>query len=105
MNLLRFVLHLLNPAQVSALLEDYDTAVKRAEAFETTLLQAATAVSSNYADLVALTARQAMAGTELTVGQNSDGSFDLSDVKMFMQNVGTDRRVCNSPSASVSILS
>lgn len=90
MHLPRFPPHLLRPAQVTALLQDYDAAVQRAETFETALLEGAAAVSSNYADLVALTARQAMAGTELTIGQNSDGSLNTSDIKMFMKNVGTD---------------
>lgn len=89
----------LNLEQISALLQDYDDAVKRAETFETALLEGAAAVSSNYADLVALTARQAMSGTELTIGQNNDGTLNTSDVKMFMKNVGKDKWVL-----SVSVL-
>lgn len=76
---------------MSALLQDYDSAVKRAEAFDTAILQRAAAVSSSYSDLVSLTARQAIAGTELTIGQNNDGSLNTSDIKMFMKNVGMDK--------------
>ena len=73
------------------LLLDYDGAAQRADALETMLLGGTANISFEYADLVALAARQAMAGTELTVGQNDDGSYNLSDVKMFMKDVGTSK--------------
>ena len=75
--------------QVNAFLQDYDNAVQRANAFDASLTKNASAVSSHYADLVSLTARQAMAGVELTVG-GSASNWNTSDVKMFMKNVGTD---------------
>lgn len=84
---------LLSLAQVTNLLQDYDAAAGRAEAFDSTLLQSAGRISSHYADLVALAARQAMAGVELTIGRNDDGSYNYMDVKMFMKNVGTDKSV------------
>ena len=48
----------------------------------------ASIISSHYADLVSLAARQTMAATELTVGVAADGSFNTSDVKMFLKNIG-----------------
>ena len=45
----------------------------------------ASAISPNYGDLVALAARQAMAGMELTVGESGTDA----DVKMFMQDTGS----------------
>ena len=79
--------------QIEKFLDDFPNALTRAEALDTALENNATAISSHYADLVALTARQTIGATELTVGVASDGTFNLSDVKMFMKNVGTDALV------------
>ncbi|KIP05603.1 hypothetical protein PHLGIDRAFT_108072, partial [Phlebiopsis gigantea 11061_1 CR5-6] len=73
---------------VTTFLQDYPNAVQRAETLDAALERNASTVSSHYADLVALTARQTMGTTELTVGVASDGSFNLSDVKMFMKDLG-----------------
>ena len=64
---------------------DFPNALERAKALDARILSDASALSSNYADLVSLAARQAMAGMELTVGQ--DGS--TADVMMFMQDTGS----------------
>ena len=32
-----------------------------------------------------------MGGTELTVGKGSDGQWNMSDVKLFMKDVGTSQ--------------
>ena len=76
--------------QVTAFLQDYDNAVARARAFDTDLVTNASAVSSHYADLISLTARQAMAGVELTVG-GVGPDWNTSDVKMFMKDVGRSK--------------
>lgn len=73
---------------MTAFLQDWDDASKRAIALDSSILQKASSISSNYADLVSLTARQAMAGMELTISQDN-GVFNTSDVKMFMKNIGT----------------
>ena len=46
------------------------------------ILSDASSLSSEYADLVSMAARQAMGGMELTVGE--DGS--TSDIKLYLQN-------------------
>ena len=74
--------------QVASILNDYPNALARAVALDNKIVNAAGAVSTHYADLVSLAARQAMASTEITVGSNGGGSFDISDVKMFMKNIG-----------------
>lgn len=45
------------------------------------------AVSSDYADLVGLSIRQSFAATELTVSKNGDGSFNTSDVMLFLKGM------------------
>ena len=75
---------------MNAFLQDYDNAISRAHAFEASLVTNASAVSSHYADLISLTARQAMAGVELTVG-GVGPDWNTSDVKMFMKDVGRSK--------------
>lgn len=74
--------------QLEEFLDDFSGAVQRAEALDLVLEKNATAISSQYADLVALTARQTIGSTELTVGISPNGAFNLSDVKMFMKDIG-----------------
>lgn len=69
--------------QVAAALEDSDGAFTRAAELDASILQKAASISTNYADIVSLAMRQAIAGTELTVSQN-----DMSDVKMFVKDIG-----------------
>ena len=72
---------------------DFDNARTRAIAFDAQLLGSASAVSSVYANLVSVSARLAIGGTELTIGNGTDGTWNMSDVKMFMKDVGTSRYV------------
>lgn len=61
----------------------------RANKLDEKLLTAATALGgSDYADLISIATRQAYTGTELTVGRNVDGSVNVSDVMMFMKDLG-----------------
>ncbi|EKM54239.1 uncharacterized protein PHACADRAFT_257947, partial [Phanerochaete carnosa HHB-10118-sp] len=77
---------------ITSFLQDYSSAAERAEAFDTALAKNASSTSPHLVDLVSIAARQAMAGTELTVG-GSAGSYNTSDVKMFMKDVGPNGRV------------
>ncbi|EKM54251.1 uncharacterized protein PHACADRAFT_146023 [Phanerochaete carnosa HHB-10118-sp] len=77
---------------ITSFLQDYSSAVERAEAFDAALAKNASSTSPHLVDLVSIAARQAMAGTELTVG-GSAGSYNTSDVKMFMKDVGPSGRV------------
>ena len=72
--------------KVAAFLADFPNALQRATALDARILSDASTVSSAYADLVSLAARQAVGGVELTVGP--DGTS--SDVKMFVQETSED---------------
>lgn len=63
---------------------DFPHALQRAIALDNRILFNASAISSDYADIVSLAARQAMAGAELTLGPNGL----VADAKMFMQDTG-----------------
>ena len=51
----------------------------------------ASAISPQYTDLVSLAARQAMGGVEFSVINGTNGSWNTSDVKIFMKDVGTSQ--------------
>ncbi|TRM62817.1 hypothetical protein BD626DRAFT_41413 [Schizophyllum amplum] len=72
-----------------AFIADYDDAVKRADALDSKIMDAAGYVSSDYADLVALGARQTLAGVEWTTNDNNDAD----DVLAFMRQSGDSQRV------------
>jgi hypothetical protein len=72
-------------------MSDFPAARARALALDQQILQDAAAVSQNYADLVSLGTRQAMAGVEITVPLMQGGSLNLSDVKAFMKDVGNSK--------------
>ncbi|KAF7378321.1 hypothetical protein MSAN_00258100 [Mycena sanguinolenta] len=78
---------------IDAFMIDFPEARTRALALDQKILQDARAISQNYADLVSLGARQAMAGIEITLSTFQNGSFDFSDVKAFMKDVGNSQRV------------
>ncbi|KAJ7596532.1 hypothetical protein C8J56DRAFT_917682 [Mycena floridula] len=77
---------------INAFMADFPNAKTRAEALDQKILAAASAISTNYADLVSLSARQTFASLQTTVQKFSSGGFNTSDVLMFMKDVGNSRR-------------
>ncbi|TRM62815.1 hypothetical protein BD626DRAFT_548254 [Schizophyllum amplum] len=71
-----------------AFIADYDDATKRADALDSKIMDAAGSVSSDYADLVALGARQTLAGVEWTTTDDND----TDDVLAFMRQSGDSQR-------------
>ncbi|KAI5892498.1 uncharacterized protein SCHCODRAFT_02626308 [Schizophyllum commune H4-8] len=74
-------------------LQDYDDASKRADALDSRIMGEASNKSAEYADLVALGTRQALAGLEITVTNASDGTLDTSDIQAFMKDSGNSLHV------------
>ena len=50
---------------------------------------AAGQISTNYVDLVSLSARQTMGALDITVLSDSSGNLDPTDVKIFMKDIGS----------------
>ena len=93
--------------QVISIFNDYSNALNRAVSLDAKILGAAAAVSTHYADLVSLAARQTMASTELTIGNSEpDGSGqpDPSDIKMFMKNIGSSNTYALFCTPAISLL-
>ncbi|KAJ3859446.1 hypothetical protein EV359DRAFT_50833 [Lentinula novae-zelandiae] len=78
---------------IDSFLADYSNATDRANKLDQQIMNAAQSVSSEYADLVAFGARQAMASSDITVAKNSDGTYNTSDVKAFQRDTGIGQRV------------
>ena len=74
--------------QIDAVTGDYAAALQRAMVLDQKIMGDASNVSSNYADLVILSARQTMASLDITVGRDSEGNPDASDIKVFMKDIG-----------------
>ncbi|PAV21986.1 hypothetical protein PNOK_0194300 [Pyrrhoderma noxium] len=75
---------------ISFFLSDYSNAVESAESFDSQVQSDASKISSDYAAIVALSIRQAFASTEITISKNADGSFNTSDVLIFMKEISSD---------------
>ena len=67
---------------------DFDRAQHAAEIFDNKLLSAGSAISSGYADLLALTTRQVFGSLDITLALGSDGNWNFSDAMVFMKNMG-----------------
>ncbi|KAK7675982.1 hypothetical protein QCA50_021058 [Cerrena zonata] len=74
-------------------LSDFPNAKSRADDVDSIILNAAGNISEPYKDLVFLAARQTMASTDLTIANGTDGRWNMSDIKMFMKDVGVSGRV------------
>ena len=71
-------------------MDDFPRAAAAASAFDSRIKEAGTAVSEDYANLLALAVRQALASIEITISQDGSGSetFNTSDVKAFLKDMG-----------------
>ncbi|TFK45399.1 DUF1793-domain-containing protein [Heliocybe sulcata] len=75
---------------IADFLADYGNALSAANTFDAKVQSDASKVSANYADIVALSIRQSLAAFELTISKAGDGSWNTSDVMMFMKEISSD---------------
>ncbi|KAF8351347.1 DUF1793-domain-containing protein [Amanita rubescens] len=80
-------------AMISSFMNDYSNALSTARVFDTKLQSDASAISSDYADVVALSVRQAFSAMEITVSKNGDNSWNTSDVLVFLKEISSDGNV------------
>lgn len=71
--------------QIEAFLQDYSGALQRANTFDSQVTSDASKISNDYSSLVQSSIRQTMGGVEITISKNGDGSFNTSDVLVFMK--------------------
>ncbi|KAL4241900.1 Glutaminase GtaA [Abortiporus biennis] len=78
---------------ISSFLSDYPSALSRANAFDEKVSKDASAISPDYASIVALSIRQGFAATEITVSKDAEGMFNNSDVMMFLKEISSDGNI------------
>lgn len=69
-------------------MDDFSRARQAAAAYDSELLAAGSEFSSNYADLLALSARQLLGSIDITLALGSDGEWNFTDTLVFMKNMG-----------------
>ncbi|EIW62884.1 DUF1793-domain-containing protein [Trametes versicolor FP-101664 SS1] len=77
------------PAAIDDFTAGYADALARATAFDAAVIANASAVSSEYVDLVSLAARQSLSTLDITVSKDSNGNPNASDVRIFMKDIGS----------------
>ncbi|KAJ7352460.1 hypothetical protein DFH08DRAFT_858995 [Mycena albidolilacea] len=81
-------------ALISDFINAYPTALATANAFDAKVQKDATSkVSTAYAEITALAVRQAFGATELTISKASDGTWNKSDIMMFMKEISSDGNI------------
>jgi hypothetical protein len=68
-------------------LNDYDNALTGAKAFDEKVDADARKISEDYAGIVALSLRQSLATIELTISKSADGSWNSTDILVFMKGM------------------
>ncbi|KAG8881508.1 hypothetical protein FRB98_004291 [Tulasnella sp. 332] len=80
-------------AAIAAFLPDYANAVTRANTFDVKVNSDASAISADYASIVALSIRQALGATEITISKTSAGAWNTTDIMMFLKEISSDGNV------------
>ncbi|KAJ6539468.1 hypothetical protein B0H19DRAFT_960516 [Mycena capillaripes] len=78
---------------ITSFLGEYTDALARNSKFDSQVQSDAMAINADYAAIVALSIRQTLGATEITISRNSDGSFNTSDVLLFMKEISSDGNV------------
>ncbi|KAK7061847.1 DUF1793-domain-containing protein [Favolaschia claudopus] len=78
---------------ILSFLDDFGAALTRANAFDAQVQTDAGKISADYAAVVALSIRQALGATELTISKTPSGAFNTSDVILFMKEISSDGNV------------
>ncbi|KAG9017718.1 hypothetical protein FRB95_007102 [Tulasnella sp. JGI-2019a] len=80
-------------AAIAAFLPDYANALTRANTFDAKVQADASAISADYASIVALSIRQALGATEITISKTSTGAWNTADIMMFLKEISSDGNV------------
>jgi hypothetical protein len=77
-----------NKFQIVDFLNDFSPALTRAGNLDNKILQVANSVSNNLGDLVSGSIAQVYGSMQLTIGTDTHGNLNKSDIMMFMKNIG-----------------
>ncbi|KAJ3567658.1 hypothetical protein NP233_g6220 [Leucocoprinus birnbaumii] len=79
-------------AMILSFLNDFDNALNRSLVFENSVMSPASAISTEYADILCLVTRQVFGSLDITLSRTADGSVNSSDVRVFMKDMGSSLR-------------
>ncbi|KAF4584568.1 hypothetical protein EYR38_001797 [Pleurotus pulmonarius] len=88
---------------IDAFLLDFPNARDRAVALDEKLMGEAEKVSDQYADLISFATRQTLGGLEFTTSRVADGSYDPSDLQIFMKDIGSNGLTADGGQAGTSV--
>ncbi|KAG8887675.1 hypothetical protein FRB98_009184 [Tulasnella sp. 332] len=80
-------------AAIAFFLPDYPNALSRANTFDAKVQSDASKISTDYAAVVALSIRQALGATEITISKSSSGAWNTNDIMMFLKEISSDGNV------------
>lgn len=72
---------------------EYTRAVSAGATFDAKVKNDGTAISANYAGILALSARQVMGAIEITISKSSSGAYNTGDIYAFMKEISSDGNV------------
>jgi hypothetical protein len=81
---------LTHTCQISFFLNDYSKALATANTLDKRVETDAGKISADYAAIVALSVRQALAATELTISKGRNGQWNTSDTMYFMKGASVN---------------
>ncbi|KAF8595372.1 DUF1793-domain-containing protein [Ceratobasidium sp. AG-I] len=70
--------------------DEYQHSVSAASALDTKIFNDATPIHSDYTAIVQLSTRQAFAAVEITLSKTESGSYNTSDIKIFMKEISSN---------------
>ncbi|KAF8581797.1 DUF1793-domain-containing protein [Ramaria rubella] len=79
--------------QIAAFLPDYANALASANMLDAKISKDASAISTDYEAIVALSVRQALGACELTVGRDATGKINPDDIMYFLKEISSDGNV------------
>ncbi|KAF4566531.1 hypothetical protein EYR36_011962 [Pleurotus pulmonarius] len=88
---------------IDAFLLNFPNARDRAVALDEKLMGEAEKVSDQYADLISFATRQTLGGLEFTTSRVADGSYDPSDLQIFMKDIGSNGLTADGGQAGTSV--
>jgi len=77
-------------AVIKYFLDDFGNATSQAATLDAKIQSDAVKISAGYAGLVALSIRQVFAATELTISRTSSGSYNTTDLTVFMKEISSN---------------
>ena len=77
-----------NKVQIVDFLKDFSNASARAQQLDNKILHDANSISNNLGGLVSAAIAQVYGSMQLTIGTDTHGNLNNSDIMMFMKNIG-----------------